>query len=244
MALIYILEKNGIPFYIGKTSSPKTRFSSHIRNHKCEVFIIDEVEDWKFWEKHYISLFKSWGFKLENKNNGGGGPTHIVFSEQRNKKLSESTKGRKVSEETKLKISNSHKGHKRNLGKHHSLETKQKISISGKGKIISNETRLKTSISMKGKKTSEETKQKISKALLGKPKSEQHKLNMMKNRKNIIDGVRLANSKPVIQKNFQGEVINEWSSVSEAKKTHKGDIYACCSGKQKTACGFKWEFKN
>ena len=245
MTLIYILEKNNIPFYIGKTSSPKSRFNSHKRDHNCEIFIIDEVDDWKFWEKHYISLFKSWGFKLENKNNGGGGPTTIKFNEQRNQKLSESTKGRKISKEHRQKLSNSNKGHKHNLGKHHSLETKQKISIAKKDhKCYSQEWKDKKSIIMKGKKWTEEHKQKISKALLGKPKSEQHKLNMMKNRKNVIDGVKLSNSKVVIQFDLAGNFINQWNSPSEAKKIYKGDICACCSGRQKTAGGFVWKYKN
>jgi hypothetical protein len=244
MTLIYVLEKNSIPFYIGKTSSSKSRFNSHKRDYDCEIFIIDEVDDWKFWEKHYISLFKSWGFKLENKNNGGGGPTTIKFNEQRNQKLSKSNTGKTHSEETKLKMSLYHIGHKRNLGKKHSLETKQKISRNSKGKSISNETKLKTSISMKGKKWTEEHKQKISKALLGKPKSEQHKLNMMKNRKNVIDGVKLSNSKIVIQFDLEGNFINQWASASEAKEIYKGDIHACCSGRQKTAGGFIWKYKN
>jgi hypothetical protein len=42
-----------------------------------KMVILDKVndEEWLFWEKHYISLFKSWGFILDNKNNGGGGST-------------------------------------------------------------------------------------------------------------------------------------------------------------------------
>jgi hypothetical protein len=37
--------------------------------------IIDEINigEWSFWEMHYISLFKSWGFDLTNGDNGGLG---------------------------------------------------------------------------------------------------------------------------------------------------------------------------
>ena len=75
MTLIYCLIKDNTPFYVGKTRNPQSRFNTHKRQFNCEILILDEVDDskWKFWEKHYISLFKSWGFKLENKNNGGGG---------------------------------------------------------------------------------------------------------------------------------------------------------------------------
>jgi len=76
--IYYLCKKNGIPIYVGKTKNlPNVRLNDH--NHKkekgLEINIIDEVptSEWKFWEKYYISLFKSWGFELTNKNNGGGG---------------------------------------------------------------------------------------------------------------------------------------------------------------------------
>lgn len=51
------------------------------------------------------------------------------FGEERNKRLSQSLKGRKATEETRRKISESMKGHKPwNTGKHRSEETKRKQS--------------------------------------------------------------------------------------------------------------------
>ena len=75
---IYYLERRGIPFYIGKTNKPSNRQNSHRakRNDftlKLHTLDLVNKNEWKFWENHYISLFKSWGFILENKNNGGGG---------------------------------------------------------------------------------------------------------------------------------------------------------------------------
>jgi len=78
MVYIYVLEKNNIPFYVGKTINLNHRLWEHKKKRNADDgFVIDEVNEneWKFWEKHYISLFKSWGFDLENKNNGGGGPS-------------------------------------------------------------------------------------------------------------------------------------------------------------------------
>ena len=123
-----------------------------------------------------------------------------------------------------------------------SEEIKNKISQSNKGKIVSDETKAKKRVSMLGKTASDETKKKMSISALGKPKSEEHKLNMMKNRSNVIKGVVLSNSKNINQYNLEGNFIKSWNSITEAKKIIKGDINACCSGKQKTAGGFIWKF--
>jgi hypothetical protein len=108
--IIYYLHKgDNVPFYIGKTKNKKLHRSyQHKRLYGKDTLleVIDEIptEEWKFWEKYYISLFKSWGFKLTNKNNGGGGP--ILYSEESKNKKSESLK--KVWKDNKFK---------RNLGK-------------------------------------------------------------------------------------------------------------------------------
>jgi hypothetical protein len=78
--IIYYLHKgDDVPFYVGKTKSNLfTRLNAHkLRKQENKLFIVEidnvYLNDWKFWEEWYIRLFKSWGFKLENKNNGGGG---------------------------------------------------------------------------------------------------------------------------------------------------------------------------
>jgi len=77
--IYYLCREDDVPFYIGKTqNSLNLRLNDHTykKEKGLKINIIDEVytSEWQFWEKHYISLFKSWGFKLDNKNNGGGGP--------------------------------------------------------------------------------------------------------------------------------------------------------------------------
>jgi hypothetical protein len=96
--------------YIGITSrSLDIRLKEHIRNAKFRktykdnwvksliekglkpiIEIIDEVIDYKFWESHYISLYKSWNFKLTNSTEGGD--NGIVSVESR-KKISDKLKG-------------------------------------------------------------------------------------------------------------------------------------------------------
>jgi hypothetical protein len=79
MTSIYALLKENYVFYIGKTINIHSRLYVHKQKYgfNIEIIILDEVEDneWVFWEKYYISLFKSWGYILKNKNDGGGGTT-------------------------------------------------------------------------------------------------------------------------------------------------------------------------
>mgnify|MGYP003346073760 FL=1 len=77
MTKIYFLHKgDNIPFYVGETSQPlKYRLNHHKRKLGVKTYIelLEEVEDWRFWERYWIQQFKAWGYKLINKNSGGGG---------------------------------------------------------------------------------------------------------------------------------------------------------------------------
>jgi len=161
--------------YIGKSDNPSKRLSGHLKDksHTYKVSwikslknnnlypilnIIDEVNEseWQFWERFYISLYRSWNCRLVNLAQGGEGGSL--------------RKGYKTSAETKRKISLAHKGktfskeHKEKISKNHkggvlgalSVEHRQKISVALKG--ISK----KKPAWNKGKKTSEEAKRKIS----------------------------------------------------------------------------------
>ena len=77
--------------------------------------------------------------------------------------ISESQKGKTISEETKKKISESNKG------RVISEETRRKLSEVGKGREVSEETRKKISEIHKGKTVSEETKNKIKETRKRKP---------------------------------------------------------------------------
>jgi hypothetical protein len=127
MIKIYILEKNGIPFYIGKAKDPTRRKHSHRRTFGLDIqfYVIDEVEDWKFWESYWIEQFKQWGFKLENKNKGGGGPSS--YTEEQKQKMRKSR-----IEGTGDKISKTLK--ERNHSQYYTEEIRQKMSIPQKGK--------------------------------------------------------------------------------------------------------------
>jgi len=111
MTYIYTLsDKTGVR-YIGKSNDPLTRFKVHLKeskykrtrkekwifsllnnNEKPILEILDEVEecDWEFFERFWISQFKSWNFLIINGTDGGEG--------------SNGFEGKVHSKETKLKL--------------------------------------------------------------------------------------------------------------------------------------------
>lgn len=70
MTNIYCLEKDGIPFYIGRTQYIKERFATHKRAFGDDITycILHECEkNVNFWEQHHIWLYRSYGFNLKNR---------------------------------------------------------------------------------------------------------------------------------------------------------------------------------
>ena len=109
-AFIYYLEKNTLPFYIGKTKNSKSREADWKREYGEDIkfYIIDEVniEEWKQWECYWIEQFKVWGFDLINQNKGGGGPnTHSdkTIEKIRSKKIGVKQNRTKIRKDKGLK---------------------------------------------------------------------------------------------------------------------------------------------
>lgn len=218
-------------------------------------------------EKELIALYKtnccryknpSFGY---NMTDGGDGATGKPMSDEHKKKISESNKGKIVSEETRMKQSISHKnpseetrkkmrenhcdmsGDKHPLwGKQRSEETRKKISDANKGKQSP----------MKGKNHTEQTKEKISRSKKGKytgesnPNYGNHKL------KGVYVGERnpvYGSGKEVVQLTKSGEFVAEYISSYEAEKKtgiNRGGIIQVCNhtGNRKIAGGFTWLFKD
>lgn len=155
--------------YIGKTSKDiNVRFKEHLTESKSKkrinkrtnwiksllnnnllpipeiLDIVNDIE-WEFWERHYISLYKSWGFKLTNMTDGGDGQS-VGYSPLK---------------ETRELMSVNRKGENNSFyGKKHNEETKKKISESKKGKTAWNK-------GIPGEKKSEHIKQILSEKLSG-----------------------------------------------------------------------------
>ena len=245
--IYYLCREDKVPFYVGKANNLKIRENQHKLKLGKNIILetIDEIptNEWKFWEKHYISLFKSWGFILVNKNEGGGG--ELYRSEETKQKLRKPNPkaGRRgpLNQEIKNKISKS------KTGKHHTEETKLKISNSNKGKLVSQETLDKKRKAMVGKKFTEETKLKMSMSSKGKTKSLLHKEKIKIHLDNIKDKIIKAKSKPVLQYDLEGNFIKEWNSMTEVSNTLKeiktSGISRCICGNQNYYKGFIWKIK-
>jgi hypothetical protein len=225
--IIYYLHKgDNIPFYIGKTkNSPKKREREHrnrMNNKSIYLEIIDKVNNdkWKFWEQHYISLFKSWEFELENKNNGGGGCT------SRNK-------------EFKNKLSKQRKGKKPiNI-------EKPIIQFDLNGNFIKEwESYIQAYNVFKNQGISKAARGEHLQALGYiwcykkdyTPDLVLDKINKIKN-----------STISIIQFDINMNFINEYPSIQSASKylnKKPSSICECCKGKRKTAYGYIWKYKN
>jgi group I intron endonuclease len=150
---IYVIENrvNGHA-YVGKTKVPEKRWKRHkdaaskctevsswlykaMSKHGVENFefrIVDEHEDeayaLKVLEPMWIKRMKDSGVHLYNMTDGGDGIPGYTHSSATIKKISESNKGRKLSEEQKRHLSEINKGIKP------TDEARRKISEANKGK--------------------------------------------------------------------------------------------------------------
>jgi len=221
---IYFLHNgNNIPFYIGKSVSPKGRMPLHKKSFG-NVFmeVIDNVDtsEWLFWEKWYISLFKSWGFILENKNIGGGG---VSFHSEKTKSKMRKPKPEGFGEKTTNRLK----------GIPQSPETiaKRVAKITGKKRTL--EQREKLSQSFKGRIFSDERNKKIGDAQRGIP-----------NPKTPESIAKL--KKPILQYDKKGNFLKEWNSAKDAGLFYGSDTTIQNALKQrrcKTAYGFIWKYK-
>jgi group I intron endonuclease len=124
----------------------------------------------------------------------------------------------------------------------------------GRGRgLVSDETKNLMSKSAKEIMTPEHRK-KLSDAKLGKKRSEKAKQSLRvpkKSKENYKNtGKWISYSKPILQFDKQGNLIREWELIRDAeifyhpKNINKNNVCNCCRGKQKTAYGFIWKYKN
>jgi hypothetical protein len=118
----------GVPVYIGITKDFKWRAYGHVspsgKNRRAPIgqwsiglkqqglrpmiTAIDEVCDSDYWERYYISLYRSWGFDLLNQDSGG--VSGFVQGWSNRLRKSQALSGRKMTEERRLTHSKSMTG--------------------------------------------------------------------------------------------------------------------------------------
>jgi len=218
--------------YIGKTINSRKNNHKKTYGGNISYNIIDEVfstdrEEWGVIETMWIQLFISWGFDVVNPRKKGGGGLEYMSEEQ--KKIRRKSK----TQITKNKISKSNTGKKRTpemienyrkikLGFTHSPETIEKF----KNRIRTEESKIKQSNTLKGRE--------ITWNLGTKGKK------LLQSQKNKISE---GNSKPVLQMDKNFNLINEFKSYTEAKQITNIDPQHCLIGKNKSAGGYIWKYK-
>jgi hypothetical protein len=180
-------------------------------------------------EIEFIAQYKKEGYKLTNGTNGGDGlsmPTQETIEKIRKSQTGKISKlkGRKLEDivgqerAAVMNIQNS----QRQLGK--------KLTSEHKKNIKKNSAKI-----WLGKKLPKEmidkskTNRKIAVAT-----EEFHK------RRSILS------SKPIVQLNNNGIFIQEWPNIKSASEfigINRSGIGECCSGKRKSAGGYKWSYK-
>ena len=202
-------------------------------------------------EVYYINIFETTNKDIGyNLTNGGGGCTGRILSETTKKKISDSKigeknpmYGKKWLEDKRIQMKELMTGeNNHNYGKSLSEETKQKLSNALKNREISKETRKKISETMTGIKKTDEMCKKLSESKKGTKLSEQTKQKIKNTRLTGSDNPR---SKRVAQYDFDNNLINIFSSISDAARecnTFHSSISACCNGKKQTSGGFKWKY--
>jgi hypothetical protein len=242
--------------YIGKANSPESRYRNHYNSsrdkntHKRnwinsvrkdgfrpELLILDEVpkNDWHYWEKFYISLFKTWGFNLLNYTNGGDGSTFGNKGSWKKGNVPHN-KGIPCSEETKNKIRNKLTG-TTNISSYKPI-----IQYDLSYNIIKRYKCAKDAIDESNGLFSAS---KISSCLKGKTKH--HRGFVWKyDDETIIDKVEInILRKEVVQFDKNKNEIKRYESIkiaADETNIFSTNICACCKGKIKTAGGYIWKY--
>lgn len=258
--------------YVGKSNNPKSRFSHHISKaknksvpHVCawirgilkrklrpEYFIIDEIErsEWKFWEQHYISLFKSWGINLTNLKEGGDNDfsncerkeiakkiSKSILQYSRNgifirewESLSEATRFYNLSFSVIWNVLNKRRPTAKNSLWRYKNSDKYPLKIRGvpidreKMKNVIDGHK-KVALFMTGRKLKKSSIEKIRKAKTGVPSARRRK---------------------IFQYDLSGKFIKEWEYIQLASNTlniKQANICKCANKQRNLAGGFIWSYK-
>lgn len=150
-------------------------------------------------------------------------------------------------------------------GKKHTEETKARLKEASSGKVPSEETRLKISEALSGLQRSEETKKRMSEAQRQLYQDGERSLQISARLKEYYSNpenhpmygkhhseetkrrIIVANGKPVLQFNQEGELIGEYPSTGEAARLnnlYQSNIVKCCLKEYRTTGEYMWIYKD
>lgn len=114
--------------------------------------------------------------------------------------------------------------------------------------VFSKEAILKRANAIRGKKRPKEVRDKISKSKMGNklPESVKKKISKTLTGKKQSEKTKRKRYKPVVQLDLEHNIIREFDYLRKAAKAvngNPGPISNVCKGKQKTAYGYKWQYK-
>jgi len=226
MTFIYLVENcynDPSKVYIGKTI--KTRKQAHKKTYGDQIIytIIDNInsldkQNWEPLESYWIEQFKQWGFKVLNQNNGGGGVQK--HSDETKKKMSD--KQLLLINERKIKISKpvlQYDLEGNFIKEWNSINDTYKSGFSSVDMCVIGETKTSGGFIWRYKTN---------------PLPKNFKLSPHKSCKSII------------QYSLKGEYIKDWGSIKEAclnLNMDEGTITSHLKGRQKTAFGYIWKYK-
>ncbi|AKQ08406.1 homing endonuclease [Bacillus phage PBC2] len=220
--------------YIGKTTNIQRRMSRHksdaingvnkylyngMRKHGIENFIYYILEEayseseLNDLEIYYIALYDTYKGYGYNMSEGGDG-----FLSGENHPM------------YGMKGDKNH-----NFGRKHTSEWREEHSQRMKG----------DGNPFYGKSHTEESKKRMSDSKLGRKLSEEHKKKVSENHADI-SGDKNPMARAVVQLTRDNEFITEYDTSKQGADAVGGDnspIIKCCKGKQKTAYGYKWMYK-
>lgn len=242
--------------YIGKSNKPNSRFSRHcqsqvdVNTHKRnwinnlmssgllpELLIIDEVsiDEWIFWERFYISLFKTYGFNLVNCSSGGEGAS-FGNSGSFNKGNIPHNKGVKCPQETRNKIKNKLLGTSNVASYRKIIQYDLEYNIIKKYKCVKDAIIESNGLFKAGK---------ISMCCYNKRTNHRGYIWKFDDGTNIeVKKIKIL-KKSVIQYDMNFNKVDKFNSIKEASCATgiaSANICSCCKLKTKSAGGYIWKY--
>ena len=205
----------------------------------------------------------SYGYNMTDGGQGSSGHRH---TDEARKKISISSKEHWSNEEYRAaQIERTTGENNPFYGKQHTEETKERLREASSGKVPSEETRIKISEALTGIQRSVETRQKMSDAQKQLYQDEERRMRNSQRLKEYYSNPEnhpmygkhrsdetkrklvIANGKPVLQFDKNGEFIKEYPSTGEAARVNnlsQSDVCYCCLKKHITAGGYMWIYKD